>query len=187
MSAPWQDLLPTSLEVGGAGYEIRSDYRAVLDICAALSDGALNDQERAFAALDILFPALEEMPLEHYRDALERCYWFINGGDDPPEGETPRLIDWRQDFKLIVAPVNRVIGREIRAAEYLHWWTFLAAYYEIGDCLFAQVVRIREKQARGASLDQSERKFYKKNREIVDLKNKYTAQDEAVLNMWLGK
>ena len=187
MSSLWNGLLPTSLEVCGAVYEIRSDYRAVLDICAALSDQELSDQERAFAALDILFPSFEEMPPEHIQTAVDKCYWFINGGEKPAAENAPKLIDWEQDFRLIVAPVNRVMGQEIRAAEYLHWWTFLAAYYEIGDCLFAQVVRIREKQARGASLDQSERKFYKKNREIVDLKNKYTAQDDDILNLWLGK
>lgn len=187
MSAPWRDLLPTSLEVCGQEYEIRSDYRAVLDICAALSDRELNDQERQFAMLDILYPGFEEMAPAHFQEAVSKALWFINGGDDPPEAETPRLIDWQQDFKLIVAPVNRVMGREIRAENYLHWWTFLAAYYEIGDCLFAQVVRIREKQARGVSLDKGEQKFYKKNRDIVELKNKYTAQDDALLGVWLGK
>ena len=46
--------LPTSLEVRGTEYEIRSDYRAALDICAALSDPELDNQEKALAALIIL-------------------------------------------------------------------------------------------------------------------------------------
>ena len=31
MTAPWNERLPTSVEVCGAKYEIRSDYRVVLD------------------------------------------------------------------------------------------------------------------------------------------------------------
>lgn len=184
MSSPWCNLLPTSLEVCGAEYEIRSDYRAVLDICSAIADPELSDQERQFAALDILYPGFDEMPIAHYQDAIRQCFWFINGGDDPPAENPVKLIDWEQDFKLIVAPVNRVMGQEVRAVEYLHWWTFLAAYCEIGDCLFAQVVRIREKQARGKSLDKSEQEFYRKNRDLVDLKSKYTPADDALLKQW---
>ena len=184
MSSPWKGLLPTSLEVCGTDYEIRSDYRAALDICTALSDPELNDQERQFTALAILYPDFEKMPQEYYQEALRRGFWFINGGEEPPAADTPKLIDWEQDFKLIVAPVNRVMGQEVRAADFLHWWTFLAAYYEIGDCLFAQVVRIREKRFRGKSLDKSEQEFYRKNRDLVELKNKYTAGENAVLKQW---
>ena len=54
--------LPKSLTVCGSEYEIRSDYRAVLDICAALSDTELDDQEKAIIALDIMYPAFLDMP-----------------------------------------------------------------------------------------------------------------------------
>lgn len=139
MSSPWRDLLPTRLEVCGVEYEIRSDYRAVLDIFAAIADPELNDQERQFAALDILYPGFDEMPIEHYREAVERCFWFINGGDDDQERQHVKLMDWEQDFKYIIAPINRITGTEVRSVEYMHWWTFIAAYYEIGDCTFVSV------------------------------------------------
>ena len=41
MSAPWNNGLPTRMEVGGVEYEIETDYRAILDICAAISDPEL--------------------------------------------------------------------------------------------------------------------------------------------------
>ena len=74
--------LPTALEVGGREYQIRSDYRAALDICAALSDTELSEQDKAAAALCIFYPEIEEMPSEDWEEALERCFWFINGGED---------------------------------------------------------------------------------------------------------
>lgn len=184
MSAPWKELLPTAVEVGGAEYEIRSDYRAVLDICAALSDEELDEQDRAEVALDIFYPGLADMPPEHYNEAVGQCFRFLNCGDEEQGGSAPRLVDWEQDFKYIVAPINRVTGAEIRAAEYMHWWTFVAAYYEIGECLFAQIVRIRDRLAKGKPLDKSDREWYTQNRHLVDFKNKYTAKDEDVLKMW---
>lgn len=185
MSALWQVLLPTSLEVGGAEYEIRSDYRAALDICAALSDPELDSQDRAAVLLDILYPGFDEMPPEYCGEAVERGLWFLRGGTEESPNQGSRLVDWEQDFSYIVAPINRVAGREIRSEAYMHWWTFLAAYYEIGDCTFAQIVRIRDMLARGKTLDKADREWYRHNRQLVDFKRKYTRQEDAVLNQWM--
>lgn len=178
--------LPKSLEVCGVDYEIRSDYRAILDICIALSDPDLDDQEKGLTLLDIFYPKFEKMPPEHYDEALKQCFWFINCGDEQENKKTPKIMDWRQDFKYIVAPVNRVAGQEIRSAAYLHWWSFISYYYEIGECLFAQIIRIREKKAQGKRLDKSDREFYQKNRKIVDLKTTYTEQENKLLKEWGG-
>lgn len=179
--------LPKSVEIDGTEYEIRSDYRAALDVCTALSDPGLSDEEKAYNALLIFYPAFEnEMPPRHYETAIEEMYRFLNGGDlDDNPRKQPRMVDWEQDFPLIVAPMNRVTGQEIRAAEYMHWWTFLAAYQEIGgDCTFAQVVGIRYKKAAGKRLDKQEREFYRKNRKLVDFKRNYTTAEEKTLKAW---
>ena len=186
MSNPWRDLLPTAVEVGGTEYEIRSDYRAILDICSALSDDELDERDRAAALLDIFYPGFGDMPPEHYEEAVQKCFWFINCGDGEQERSAPKLVDWKQDFKYIVAPINRVSGQEIRAVEYLHWWTFIAYYYEIGDCLFAQIVRIRERKARGKPLDKQDAAWYRQNRCLVDMKSGYTEAEDAILKTWGG-
>lgn len=187
MSSPWNELLPTSLTVGGVKYEIRSDYRAALDILAALSDPELTDEDRALVALTILYPGFEDMPPEHYQEAVEKCYWFIDGGSTETAGrKRPRLVDWEQDFQYIVAPINRVTGREIRAVEYMHYWTFLAAYYEIGDCTFAQIVRIRNLKAKGKKLDKQDQEWYRQNRHLVDFKTPYTGTEQDVLKQVWG-
>ena len=176
--------LPTSVVVAGVEYEVRSDYRPILDICMAISDAELSDQERAEAVLDIFYPAFEELPQRDYGEAIEKCFWFINCGDAGENRKAPKLMDWEQDFQYIVAPVNRVVGSEIRSMPYLHWWSFVAAYYEIGDCLFAQIVRIRSKKASGKALDKSDRDWYAKNRALVDLKVKYTDAEDTLLKQW---
>ena len=185
--------LPTSLEIQGREYEIRADYRAVLDICIALADPELTEQQKGEVILKIFYPAFESIPLDGLQEALEKCFWFINGGDDQKSRKGPRLMDWEQDFNYIVAPINRVLGTEVRAVPYdfkankggFHWWSFLAAYMEIGgDCTFAQVVSIRDKLARGKSLDKTDREWMQRNRPLVEFKRKYTKAEDELVKRW---
>lgn len=179
--------LPKSVEIDGTEYEIRSDYRAALDVCTALSDPELSDEEKAYNALLIFYPSFEhDMPPRHYETAIEEMYRFLNGGElETNQRKQPRLVDWNQDFPIIIAPINRVAGREIRAVEYMHWWTFLAFYQEIGgECTFAQVVGIRYKKSHGKKLDKQEREWYRQNQRLVDFKTNYTSAEEETLKAW---
>lgn len=176
--------LPKSALIGGVEYDIRSDYRAVLDVLTVLEDIELSDAERGAIAFEIFYPGFEDMPPSDYKEAVEYLQWFVAGGDLKGSKQGARLADWQQDFPLIVNPVNRVLGYEVRDCEYCHWWTFLSAYYEIGDCLFAQVVAIRKKRANGKKLDKYEREFYNANREIIDLKTKLTSEEESIFEKW---
>lgn len=182
--------LPTSVEINGQEWEINSDYRAVLDICIALSDPELNETERAIVVLTIFYPDFEEMDVADYEEALTEAMVFVNNGKRVSKGDKssngPKLIDWEQDFNLMIGPINAVAGVEIRALDYLHWWTFVSYYNEIdGDCTFAQVVQIRNKLARGGLKEKSDKEFYAKNRDIIDFKIKYTEEDEKVMDEWI--
>lgn len=178
--------LPECVTVDGVSYQIRSDFRAALDIFAALNDPQLSGQERAFACLSIFYPDFDAIPPEAYQEAIAACFWFLNGGQEEHKEQKPmKLVDWEQDFSFIVAPVNRVIGKDIRTG-YLHWWTFLSAYYEIGDCTFAQIVRIRDHKLRGKKLDKADAEWYRKNRELVDFKTTYSEAEHDLLKEWGG-
>lgn len=174
--------LPKSVEINGVKYEIRSDYRVILDIIMALEDPELDNQDKAIVALEIFYPGFDDMPVDNYKEAIEKCYWFIDGGEDPDKTKRPKLMDWEQDFRYIVAPVSRVAGQDIRAMEYLHWWSFLSMYMEIGECTFAQIVAIRDKKVRGKTLDKFERDYYRRNQKMIDLKSKYTSTEDKIMS-----
>lgn len=179
--------LPTAVSVCGTDYSVRADFRAVLDICTALNDPELTNQEKSIALLTIFYPDADTMPPEHYKEAVKQCFWFINCGEDTANDRRPKLMDWEQDFRYVVAPINRVIGQEVRSMPFLHWWTFISAYYEIGgDCTFAQIVSIRDKLRRGKSLDKAERDWYRQNRKMVDIKRTYTDAETELLKKWGG-
>ena len=186
--------LPKSVEINGEEYEIRYDFRVILDIFEALNDIDLNDQERALAVLQMFYVDFDG--LEDYDAALKACFQFLNGGkENQNTKKEPQLVNWESDFSLVAAPVNRGLGYEIRAVEYdvennsggVHWYTFLSAYMEIGDCLFAQVINIREKKAKGKSLNKTDKEFYRKNRDMVDIKIHYTETEKDVLKQWTGE
>ena len=180
--------LPSTLEVAGREYSIRSDFRVILEIMEVLNNVDMSDQERGYFTLLIFYPDFDSMPQEDYEEAVKQCFWFINGGhsDEELEKNPPRLMDWEQDFPLIIAPVNRVLGHDARSDSYLHWWTFLGAYMEIGECTFAQVVHIRDQQSRGKPLDSGDREWYRKNRRLVDMKTNLTSAEKQELLKWGG-
>ena len=178
--------LPTTATIGGGEYAIRSDYRAVLDVMQVMADPEITDGERAAMALAIFYPDSDSIPAGSLRDAIDFLYWFVGGGEKSDGGHKPRLMDWDQDFPLIAAPVNRVLGFEVRSCEYLHWWSFLAAYREIGECTFAQVVGIRKKKLAGKKLDKQEQRFYADNRAIVDLKRNETKAEAELFREWVN-
>lgn len=177
--------LPKSAEIGGRKYEIRSDYRACLDILTCLTDTDLSGEERTIVALSIFYPDMVEIPNGDLQAAIDYMVWFLNCGDENDNRKRPKLMDWEQDFQYIVSPINRAVGYEIRSVEYLHWWTFISAYYEIGDCLFAQIVRIRSLKAKGKKLDKADQEFYKENKRLIDIKAKYSTADDEIINQWI--
>lgn len=177
--------LPEALTVGGAEHKIRTDYRVILDAIAALNDKELEPSERAEACVRIIFPDWRN--IENHFEAYEQCLWFIACGEDiKNERKRPKIMDWEQDFGLIVPPINRVLGYDCRGSAPLHWWSFVAAYYEIGECAFSCVTGIRRKLQTGKPLDNWEKEYYRDNHEAITLKSRLTAEEQAEIDDILG-
>ena len=185
---------PTSLNIGGVEYEIRTDYRVILDLLMALNDPELSDSDNKMSAymqsrviLEIMFPDCDNIPQEHIQEALDKVSEFIDMGigDD---SKKPKTMDWEQDAPIIIPAINKVLNREIRAEKYMHWWTFLGAYMEIGEGLFSNVIHIRQKKAKGKKLEKSEQEFYKENKSLIDFqhKEKRSNEEKEMLRDYFG-
>lgn len=177
--------LPTSLRLGDGEYPINADFRTALDIFEVLNDRELREEEKIRLVLGFFYPQLERIPPALFQQALEECFRFLAGGREERPG--PALMDWQQDFPYIIAPVNRVVGREIRGEAFFHWWSFLAAYMEIGQCVFGRIVGIRAARAAGKKLDKADAEWYRQNRELVELRQKFTPEEDDLMNIWGGK
>lgn len=178
--------LPKSLVVNGKDYKIRWHTEAALDVITALSDPDLSNHDKAIALLTIIY--IKHVPRADQEEAIKQAYWFLGAGDTSKSKPGPKIVDWEKDFPLICSAVNRVVGYEIRGnLQSLHWWTFLAAYMEIGgDCTFAQFANIRKKLARGEKLEKWEREFYLQNRERIDIVNKASEAEQDFLHDVFG-
>lgn len=185
---------PTSLDIGGVEYEIRTDYRVVLDLLMALNDPELTDSDNKVSAymqsrviLEIMFPDCDNIPQEHIQEALDKVAEFIDMGigDD---SKKPKTMDWEQDAAIIIPAINKVLNREIRAEKYMHWWTFLGAYMEIGEGLFSNIIHIRQKKAKGKKLEKWEQDFYKENKSLIDFqhKEKRSNEEKEMLRDYFG-
>lgn len=178
--------LPTSLEVGGKEYAIRTDYRVILDILAAMNDPEIfvpgmteeeKKMEQSMTMLQILYIDFDSMPPKDWQEAMKKAVDFIDCGIKGDDNPKPRTMDWEQDAPIIAPEISKVAVRDIRIGK-THWWEFFGYYLGIGEGVFNTIVSIREKKRKGKKLEKWEQEFYKNNKSLVDLKIKKAERSE---------
>lgn len=187
--------LPEALTVGGEEYPIRTDYRNVLDVFEAFQNPDLSDVEKwevaiymmfeCFSCYDDAFEAAEAgflvegaengFPID---EAIKQISWFISAGQPEKQVLEQPTYNWTQDEQMIFSAVNKVAGRETRELEYLHWWTFLGYFNEVGEGTFSFIVGIRHKLNKGKKLEKQEKEFLSHNKEIVLMKKPLTKEEQ---------
>lgn len=170
-------LLPKKLTVNGREYAIRTDYRDILKIIVALNDVELTSEEKLLVCLVILYEDFETIPAEDLKEAYGQAVWFIDLGEEPEEKRNPHIVDWEQDERIMFPAINNVAGYEVRAVEYLHWWTFMGYFMEIHDGTFSQVVSLRNKKAKGKKLEKWEREFWSSNKNLCVIRKKLSQEE----------
>lgn len=180
--------LPMVAVINDTEVPIDTDYRNILKIFEIFNDPDLLDTEKLSLSLQWFYDTDDY--LADVQTATRFMYDFIAGGENTEEMQSTNqkpLYDWEQDFNLIVAPINKHIGCDIRGLEYLHWWTFLSAFMEIGECTFSTFVSIRNKLNRGIKLDKAEERVYKDNESKIVLAKKHDKTTQALIDEILGK
>lgn len=178
--------LPEVLTVGGEDYRIRADYRNILQVFEAFQDPELEPEEKWIVAIYLLFDGFScgDDVLQaaqngfHLEEAMKQIEWFISAGQ--PEKEILGLptYNWKQDEQIIFSAVNKVAGKETRELEYLHWWTFLGYFNEVGEGTFSFIVGIRNKLNKGKKLEKHEKEFLSHNKELVLMKKPLTKEEQ---------
>lgn len=191
--------LLTSIQTSQASFDIRNkgDFRMVLDCFKAMNDPELSEIERMLVTLIIFyedFNDISDIPRdkETLTTLQKGMMDFFNANDTEMSKSNTggyTLIDWEKDSNLICSAINNVAKQEVRALDYLHWWTFLSYYSAIGECPLATIISIRYKIARGEKLDTAEKKFRNNNPEYfsIDLRSKEQKDAEDYISkLWNG-
>ena len=142
-----------------------------------MADPDLSDYEKEEVMVEILYE--EDIPVSGYEEACAKAVKFIDAGMSPDSKPRHRLMDWEQDAPLIIPAVNKIAGQEVRALKYLHWWTFLGFFMEIGESQFSQIVSIRQKKAKRVKLEKWEKEYERENHSLIHLKVKETEDARA--------
>lgn len=179
-------VLPKTLQVGGKDYAIRTDYRNVLQVFEAFQDSDLQPEEKWIVAIYLLFEdfSCADDVLQAAQDgfnigeAQKQILWFVSA--DQPEKTIVELpvYNWTQDEQMIFSAINKVAGKETRELNYLHWWTFLGYFNEVGEGTFSFIVGIRNKLNKGKKLEKHEKEFLSHNKELVLMKKPRTKEEQ---------
>lgn len=178
--------LPTSLVIADKEIPIDADFRNILKIFEILNDPDLLEEERTMLALDWFYDTNDYLVDLNAAVSQMLDFMCMCDNDNRNSSNSKPLYDWEQDFDLIVSPVNRVLGKDIRGVEFLHWWTFLSAFMEIGECTFNTFVGIRDKMNRGKKLEKHEEKILRENRSKIVLKQKVDSVTQELMNEIMG-
>lgn len=174
-----------SIILDGVEYAIDSDWRAAYTILSAMEDNDLTDIEKYVIMYKLLF--IEEAP-PLIEEAIVACMTYLNGGgasamNNNSEHSTydKPLYKLSVDALWIFAAVSKVLGNSVKSYEYLHWHDFLQAFYEIGECMFSNIITIRKHKIEG-KLTKDEKIYYEKNKQLIDCiyKDKLGLQDLSV-------
>lgn len=177
--------LPVTLVVAEKEWNIRTDYRDILTIMEAYNDPELSSSEKAWVMLSILYVDWNQMPRGAYEDAVKQAIWFLDCGQDRSgQKQQRKLMDWEQDEMILFPAINKAAGFEVRSVEYLHWWSFMGYFMEIDEGTFSTVLGIRQKIAKGKKLEKWEQEFYRKNKEMCDLKTRYSTEEQEEIEYW---
>ena len=181
--------LPKSLSVNNIEYDIRSDFRDILKIVCAFNDPELENEEKIYVCLCILYEDFDGIPKSDYEAAFKAALDFIDAGAKGDNKKSPRTMDWEQDENIMFPALNKVAGFETRTADYVHWWTFVGYFMEISEGVFSHVLSLRGKKAKNKKLEKWEREYWQANKDICVLKPKLTAEEQEAkdrLNAMLG-
>ena len=172
--------LPTSLDINGKAFAIRTDFRDVLTIIEAFGDPELESEEKMFVCLYVLYKNFEGIKPDDYEEAYTKAVWFIDCGSDPKQTDRPkpRLMDWQQDEQILFPAIKNVAGFETRARKYIHWWTFMGYFMEIHDGVFSQVLALRQKKAKRKKLEKWEQEFWSANKDMCVLQTRLSEEEQ---------
>lgn len=178
--------LPEALTVGGEEYPIRTDYRNVLQVFEAFQDPDLQPEEKWIVAIYLLFEdfSCADDVLQSaqngfdLKEAMKQISWFISAGQPEKQALEQPTYNWTQDEQMIFSAVNKVAGHETRELDYLHWWTFLGYFNEVGEGTFSFIVGIRHKLNKGKKLEKHEKEFLSHNKELVLMKKPLTKEEQ---------
>lgn len=149
------DAPPTQITVGGAAYDVQTDFRIWIDVQKELrkinlssTDAAqMDENERILEGIErrIFGGVLAD---ENAIDVLKAIVEFLNGYPSLPiesDGEEP-VFSFEHDLNWIILAIRNQSGIDLsyRRKEPFHWWEFLLEFQSLcGEHYILKLMEIR--------------------------------------------
>lgn len=178
------DGLPTAIEVDGIEYDINADYQTGIKIIMAFEDTELTQFEKCMVLAELLY---KDVP-HNLNEAVKQGIRFLDcGGTGQGHGESDgvRKYSFTQDDKYIYRAVDGVLHGRLSKGDFVHWWEFVLAFMELPEeCFMSRLIYLRTQKAKG-KLSKEERELYYKIRDVVDLKEEYSVEEQKQINEFM--
>ena len=160
------------------GWLIRTDYRIGVQIQLCISDLELDDSEKTWTALSLLYG--KGVPPD-FQTALDGLSWFLSCGNPTPAGEAddgPPLYSFEQDSGRIVSAFRKVFGIDLSRKK-LHWFEFISMLGDLGGTAFTSVIDIRSTDP--SEVDKKKRAEFIRMKKRFALSAEYTPEEQAAI------
>lgn len=155
------------MEIDGIAYAIDPNFRVVIRSLMAFEDADLTAAEKTA----ILYSNLYLDYPEDFEKAMLKAVWFLNGGKENGElaSQGYRLFSWEKDANLIFAAFQQTHGIDLQETEFLHWWKFLALFFDLGsETVFCNLIGLR-KRVKSGKASKEERQMARDMGEAFDI------------------
>lgn len=125
MYNPFVDNLPTEYK----GIELKTDFKQVFKFFALQEDDDFDEQEKAYATINIFFDGLQEVIDQEVFDFLG---WYIRAGEEPSDSNEKQIFDWLEDSEYLYSAFYQTYKIDLLNVK-MHWWQFLSLYKGLPD------------------------------------------------------
>lgn len=186
--------LPTSVEIVGELYAIKTDFRDILRYDELIR--GQNDENVVLKAISML---LGDNILQNSNISVDMVVdavgWFVQRGESEQKNTLPRAIlglnnavpmDFRKDAALIYTAFLQTYKIDLYDISYLHWWKFNWMLEDISSvCRLSKVIEYRTIDTKNKNLSKEQKKVYTALQRYFRIQEKRTREDEAIVQALL--
>lgn len=188
------DLLPKSVEVAGAEYEINFDFRTSILFEMMIQDDELSDKEKIIKTLELYYPVIPKDIDKNINEAVDKALWFYRGGKDIKNqssqrnnGKSEKIYSFEYDDEYIYSAFLDQYNMDLQDVEELHWWKFKAMFKALKED--NEIVKIMGYRAMTIDnkMSKEQKEYYRKMKKLYEIpksKNeieKINAIEEALM------
>ena len=174
---------PEFVKIKEKKYKINTDFRVAIRCNEIALDNTINNYEKTFAIIYLLYGEEGLNNDKDYEKLLELAFKYLNCGIEKEPSDDEQDMDLIQDKKLIESSFKYDYGYNPYQMQYLHWWDFYndlcnLSNSELGNCCILNRVRNLRTYDTTQIKDFATREKIEKAKQQVKLKNKKDERTE---------